>query len=41
MIGSNETNFPDNLLLVDWQVKSLCKAFANNSLVNVKLLLDG
>ena len=37
MISSNETNFPDNLLLTDRQVSSLCNAFASKSFVNVRL----
>ena len=37
MIGKNKTNFPHNLLLTDRQVSSICKAFANNLSVNVKL----
>ena len=37
MIDSNKTNFPHNLLLTDRQVSSICKAFANNLSVNVKL----
>ena len=32
-----EINFPDKLLLTDRQVANLCKAFANNSSVNIKL----
>ena len=30
-------NFPHKLLLTDRQVANLCKAFANNSSVNIKL----
>ena len=37
MIGDNETNFPHKLLLTNRQVANLRKAFANNSLVNIKL----
>ena len=37
MIGNNKNNFPHNLLLTDRQVSSICKAFANNLSVNVKL----
>ena len=29
MIGDNETNFPQKLLLTNRQVSNLCKAFAN------------
>ena len=38
MISINENNFPHNLLLTDRQVKSLHKAFANNSSKDTKLL---
>ena len=37
MIGSNETNFPHELLLTDRQISSLRKSFANNSSINIKL----
>ena len=37
MIGTDETNFPHNLLLTDRQVPSLRKAFANKSSNNIKL----
>ena len=37
MIGNNETNFPHELLLTDRQVSNICKAFANNSSVDIKL----
>ena len=37
MTGTNETDFAYNLLLTNMQVSSLCKAFANNALVNAKL----
>ena len=38
MIGdsNDETNFPHELLLTDRQVSSIRKAFANNSLANIK-----
>ena len=35
---NDETNFPHNLLLTDTQVLKFCKAFANNSSANIKLL---
>ena len=35
MISTDETNYPHNLLFTDRNVSSLCKAFANKSLVNV------
>ena len=35
MISTDETNYPHNLLFTDRKVSSLCKAFANKSLVNV------
>ena len=35
--SDDETNFPHKLLLTDRQVANLCKAFANNSSVNIKL----
>ena len=40
MLGdsSDGTHFPSKLLLIDRQVSRLRKAFANNSLVNVKIL---
>ena len=40
MLGdlSDGTHFPPKLLLIDRQVSRLCKAFANNSSANVKLL---
>ena len=38
MIGDNENNFPDQLLLTNTQVANICKAFANNSSIDVKLL---
>ena len=38
MIGDSidKTNFPHELLLTDRQVSSICKAFANNSSVDIK-----
>ena len=40
MIGhsNNENNFPHKLFLTDGQVSRLCKAFANDSAVYIKLL---
>ena len=37
MIGesNDQTNFPHELLLIDRQVASIRKAFANNSSVNI------
>ena len=37
MIGVNETNFPHKLLLTNRQVANICKAFGNNSLIDIKL----
>lgn len=37
MTGSFEINFLHDSLITDWQVLYLCKAFARNSSVNVKL----
>ena len=37
MIGDNEANFPNQLLLTNTQVSNLRKAFANNSSANIKL----
>ena len=37
MIGDNETNFPHKLLLTNWQVSNLCKAFANHLSADIKL----
>ena len=37
MIGDNETSFPHKLLLTNRQLSNLCKAFANNSSINIKL----
>ena len=38
MIGdsNDKTNFPHELLLTNRQVSSICKAFANNSSVDIK-----
>ena len=38
MIGdsNDEANFPHELLLTDRQVSSICKAFSNNSSVDIK-----
>ena len=38
MIGDSkdEANFPHELLLTDRQVSSICKAFSNNSSVDIK-----
>ena len=36
--SSDEQNFPHKLLLTNKQVSGLCKAFANNSSANIKLL---
>ena len=38
MIGDNETNFPQKLLLTNRQVSNLRKAFANNLSTDIKLL---
>ena len=35
--SKDETNFPHNLLLTNPQVSKLCKAFADNSLADIKL----
>ena len=35
--SDNETNFSHNLLLTNRQVANLRKAFANNSLIHIKL----
>ena len=35
---NDQTNFPHKLLFINTQVSRLCKAFANNSSVNTKLL---
>ena len=37
MIGDNETDFPQKLLLTNIQVSNLCKALANNSSTDIKL----
>ena len=37
MIGDNETNFPQKLLLTNRQVANLHKAFANHSPTDIKL----
>ena len=37
MICDNETNFPHKLLLTNWQVVNLCKAFANYLSTDIKL----
>ena len=38
MIGESidKANFPHELLLTDRQISSVCKAFSNNSLVDIK-----
>ena len=40
MIGDNETNFPQKLLLTNIQVSSLCKSFANHLSTDVKTQLS-
>ena len=35
--SKDETNFPHNLLLINTQISKLCKAFADNSLADIKL----
>ena len=37
MIVDDETNFPHKLLLTNWQVSNLRKAFANKSSTDIKL----
>ena len=37
MISDNETYFPHHFLLTNRQVANIRKAFANNSLVDIKL----
>ena len=39
MIGheNDETNFPYKVLLINWKVASLWKAFANNLSINIKV----
>ena len=34
--SNDQTNFPHELLLTERQVSSICKAFANNSSVDIK-----
>ena len=34
--SNDEANFPHELLLTDRQVSSICKAFSNNSSVDIK-----
>ena len=36
IIGTDETNFPQNLLLTNRQVSSMNKSCSNNSLINIK-----
>ena len=36
MIGNNETNFHQRLLLTDRHIASLCKVFTNESSANIK-----
>ena len=38
MVGDNEINFPQKLLLTNRQVASLRKAFADRSSTDIKLL---
>ena len=38
MIDDNENNFPHKLLLTNRQVANICKAFTNNSLVDIKVI---
>ena len=35
--SNDNTNFPHELLLTNRQVANICKAFANHSLINIKL----
>ena len=35
MINDNETDFPRQLLLTNRQVANICKAFTNNSLIDI------
>ena len=35
MINDNETDFPRQLLLTNRQVANICKAFTNNSLIEI------
>ena len=37
MIGDNETDLPHQLLLINRQVSNICKAFANHSLIDIRL----
>ena len=37
MIGDNEENFPQKLLLTNRQVANICKAFANHLSTDIKL----
>ena len=37
MIGDNEANFPNKLLLTNRQVSNLCQAFANHLSADIKL----
>ena len=37
MVGDNETNFPNKLLLTNRQISNLRKAFANYLSTNIKL----
>ena len=37
LIGDNETNFPNKLLLTNREVSTLRKAFANHSSADIKL----
>ena len=37
MLGDNETDFPHKVLLNNRQVENIRKAFANNSLIDIKL----
>ena len=36
LLVNDENNFPHKLLLTNTQVSKFCKAFANNSLANIK-----
>ena len=38
MVGDDETNFPHKLLLTNWQVANLCKAFANYLSTDIMLI---
>ena len=37
MIGDNESNFPHQLLLTNRQVANICKDFANNLSIDIKI----